>query len=83
MANSNFHAVVKLLRNHLYPTYQLYAQMASKKLTPEQGLKLGALTVLAWLRLRLGDAVPKELQTPEPEQYAAFPLEQLASIHVN
>ena len=50
--------VVRLQRNHLYPTYQLFAHMASKKTTPQDGLRLAALTTMEWLRLRLGDAVP-------------------------
>ena len=46
--------VVRLQRNHLYPTYQLFAHMASKKTTPQDGLRLAALTTMEWLRLRLG-----------------------------
>lgn len=55
----DMHTVVRLLRNHLYPTYQLYAVMNSRKLAPLEGLKLGALTVLSWLRQRLGAAAGK------------------------
>lgn len=83
MLAKNFHKVVRLLRNHLYPTYQLYAVMDSKKLKPMEGLTLGALTVLSWLRQRLGDDVPSELQAPEPEAYADFSAERLASAHLN
>ena len=39
----DLYTVVRLLRNHLYPTYQLYAVMDNSKLTPMEGLKLGAL----------------------------------------
>ena len=39
--------------------------MDNSKLTPIEGLKLGALTVLSWLRLRLGGEIPPALQTPE------------------
>lgn len=75
--------MVRLLRNHLYPTYQLYAVMDSSKLTPLDGLKLGALTVLSWLRLRLGGDIPLALQTPEPEAYADFAVTDLCSAHLN
>ena len=79
----DLHTVVRLLRNHLYPTYQLYAVMDSSKLTPMEGLKLGALTVLSWLRQRLGENIPQALNTPEPEAYAAFDVKDLCSAHLN
>jgi len=50
--------VVKLLRNQLYPTYQLHALMASKKPAPQDGLRLAGLVTMDWLRRRLGDTAP-------------------------
>ena len=32
--------VVRLLQNHIYPTYQLYATMANKQTIPVDGLRL-------------------------------------------
>lgn len=52
--------VVKLLKNHLYPTYQLHAFMANDKTTPHNGLRLAALTTMHWLKTRLGDNAPEE-----------------------
>ena len=75
--------VVRLQRNHLYPTYQLFAHMASKKTTPQDGLRLAALTTMEWLRLRLGDAVPKELLLPGPEEFRSCSEEALQSLHLN
>ena len=37
---------VRLMKNRLYPTYQLHAVMAARKTTPEDGLKIGVLTIL-------------------------------------
>ena len=34
---------VRLMKNRLYPTYQLHAVMAARKTTPEDGLKIGVL----------------------------------------
>ena len=48
----------KLLKNHLYPTYQLHAYMANDKTDPHDGLRLAALTTMLWLKSRLGDASP-------------------------
>ncbi len=53
--------IVKLLKNEIYPTYQLYAQMA-KKTPAQEGLRIGVRTVLDWLLLRLGENVPSDLQ---------------------
>lgn len=79
----DIHTVVRLLKNHLYPTYQLYAVMNSKKTTPQQGLVLGALTVIDWVRQRLGKDIPEVLNTPLPEEYANYPAEKLGSVHLN
>lgn len=76
--------VVKLLRNRLYPTYQLYAQMANKKTSPQDGLRLAALVTMDWVRKRLGENIPKELQQiPDPSAYRDVSDEQLTSLHIN
>lgn len=76
--------VVKLLKNHIYPTYQLYAQMANSKTTPQEGLRIGALTVMHWLRLRLGDNIPPELEcVPEIEEYKNLDDDCLPSVYLN
>ena len=67
---SSTYRVVKLLKNHLYPTYQLHAYMANDKTTPQDGLRLAALTTMHWLKTRLGDDVPGEWRSlPSPEEY--------------
>ncbi|MFR6379708.1 MAG: hypothetical protein ACLUNZ_07720 [Evtepia sp.] len=57
--------------------------MASKKTTPQDGLRLAALTTMEWLRLRLGDTVPKELLLPGPEEFRSCSEEALQSLHLN
>lgn len=81
---STYKKVVKLLKNRLYPTYQLYAQMANKKTDPRDGLRLAALITMDWVRNRLGENAPEELrQMPGPEAYREVPEEQLTSLHIN
>lgn len=75
--------VVKLLENHIYPTYQLFATMSNRKTNPQDGLRLGALTVMEWLRQRLGDNSPNELIQPEPERFMEVGDECLVSLHLN
>ena len=61
--------VVRLLQNTLYPTYQLHATMSNKQTAPADGLRFAALTVMEWLRQRMGEDVPAELIQPAPSQY--------------
>ena len=67
---SNTYRVVRLMKNQLYPTYQLHAYMANKKTAPRDGLRLAGLITMEWLRQRLGDHAPEEfLRLPEPSAY--------------
>ena len=75
--------VVRLLRNHIYPTFQLSAELSNKKTPPEDGLKIAALTCLQWLRYRLGEDIPAELLAPDPEDHASCELSMLVSAHIN
>ena len=76
--------VVRLLRNTSYPTYQLYAQMASKKTAPQDGLRLAALITLHWLAQRLGADVPEELaHLPSGEDYRTAGDACLRSFHIS
>lgn len=76
--------VVKLLKNHIYPTYQLYAVMGNEKTDPHDGLRLGALTVMEWLVRRLGDEAPAELvQAPKSADYLSAGDECLISLHIS
>ena len=74
---------VRLIRNHLYASYQLYALMANKKTSPQEGLRLAALTTMQWLRDRLGENVPPELQQPGPECFRECIDETFPSFHIN
>ena len=81
---SNTYRVVRLMKNHLYPTYQLHAYMASKKTAPRDGLRLAGLITMEWLRQRLGDHAPEELlRLPEPSAYLSVDDSCLPSLHIN
>ena len=76
--------VVKLLKNRIYPTYQLHAYMANDKTAPQDGLRLAALTTMHWLKSRLGDSAPDELQNAlPPGDYLSATDEDIPSIYVN
>ena len=81
---SNTYRVVRLMKNHLYPTYQLHAYMANKKTAPRDGLRLAGLITMEWLRQRLGDHAPEEfLRLPEPSAYLSVDDSCLPSLHIN
>lgn len=75
--------VVRLLQNTLYPTYQLHATMSSKQTAPADGLRFAALTVMEWLRQRMGEDVPAELIQPAPSQYREAGDDCLPSLHIH
>lgn len=75
--------VVRLLQNTLYPTYQLHATMSNKQTTPTEGLRFAALTVMEWLRQRIGEDIPQELVQPEPERYKEADDSCLPSLHIH
>ena len=75
---------VRLIRNQSYPTYQLRATMANSKTSPQEGLRLAALTTMDWLRQRLGENAPEEvLHLPEPADYRSVSDESLVSFHIH
>ncbi len=81
---SSSYRVVKLLKNRLYPTYQLHAFMASDRTSPRDGLRLAALTTVHWLKSRLGDAAPSEWNAiPAPGDYLTATDECLPSLYAN
>lgn len=81
---SSAYRVVKLLKNHLYPTYQLHAYMANDKTTPQDGLRLAALTTMHWLKTRLDDDVPEQWRgLPSPEEYLSATDADLPSLYIN
>ena len=75
--------VVRLLQNTLYPTYQLHATMSNKQTAPADGLRFAALTVMEWLRQRMGEDVPAELIQPAPSQYKEAGDDCLPSLHIH
>lgn len=79
----DIHSIVRLLKNHIYATYQLHAYMRNSKTNPVDGLKIGALTVCEWLRTRLGENIPQELLLPFPDAYNDVSLDDFKSLHLN
>lgn len=84
MEQKSTRTALRLLKNTIYPTYQLYATMANKSTSPEDGLKIAALTVIEWLKERLGDDIPTVLrEIPSHEDYKSCEKSCLESFHIN
>ena len=76
--------VVHLMKNRLYPTYQLHAYMANKKTAAQDGLRLAALVTMNWLARRIGDDIPEILQrVPDASDYLQATDDDLPSLHIN
>ena len=81
---SGTYRTVRLIQNQLYPTYQLHAVMANKKTLPQDGLRLAALITIDWIRRRLGENLPKEVQhAPKPSAYRSVTDDCLTSFHIH
>lgn len=81
---SRAYQTVQLPQNRRYPTYQFYGEMASKKTTPRDGLRLAALLTIDWLRSRLGEHVPEQIQAvPRPSEYLSCPDQALPSFQIH
>ena len=65
-----------------YPTYQLHAFAKGVKVGQDDAFKICILEVMRWIRKRL-EALPDELNVPEPEKYNDFNLEELSSFELN
>jgi len=74
---------IKLLKNDIYPTYQLYALVSSK--TPaEEAMVIAVLETFSWLRKRFRDLdIPDEINYPEPDKYESIKLDDFKSFRIN
>ena len=73
---------LSLLQTRSYPGYQFFAEVRMREHPSEDCMKVVVLTVLEWLRQRIGgDALPEELQAPPPREYARLAADQLRSFH--
>ncbi len=79
------HQPLRLLRNHTYPAYQLYAVAGSdKKTPPEQVMVLAVLETLDWLRKRFRDfEIPEPLRYPEAVKDQTMRWSDLQSFQIN
>ena len=73
---------LSLLQTRSYPGYQFYATLKYDARTPKQCMGFAVLTIMDWLRRKIGaENLPEELQTPPPGSFAGFDADRLGSYH--
>ena len=71
-----------LLRTRTYPGYQFYATLRYKEQPPEACMRFAILTVMEWLREKIGwEDLPEELRTPPAGAFGRAEAEELRSYH--
>lgn len=74
---------IKLLKNNIYPTYQLYAVVNSKT-SAEKAMVIAVLETFSWLRKRFRELdIPDEINYPEPDEYESVSLDDFSSFRIN
>ena len=74
---------IKLLKNKIYPTYQLYAVVNSKT-SAEKAMVIAVLETFSWLRKRFRDLdIPDEINYPEPDEHENISLDDFKSFRIN
>ena len=67
-----------------YPTFQLFARVASKKTTPEDAFNIAVLETMAWLRQRFrAQEIPAAMQLPEAADYLELAPDALKSFRID
>lgn len=74
---------LKLIKNTVYPSYQLYATAESSRLTSDEVLKVCVLETLFWIRQKFENLeIPDEIKSPSPSQYESFSLGDLKTFRL-
>ncbi len=74
--------LLSLLQTRTYPGYQFYATMKYDGQSTERCMTYIALTVLEWLRAKIGGvSIPEELMAPPAKDFMKVTGDQLCSYH--
>ncbi len=73
-----------LLKTRTYPAYQFMATLRLDRQPHEKCLSFVILTILSWLRQKLGtEEIPAELDLPAPQAFARVQKDKFVSYHVH
>jgi len=74
---------IKLIKNTVFPSYQLYAQIDDVKIKTDEVLKICILETLFWIRQKFENLeIPDEIKSPSPSQYEEFNLNDLKTFRI-
>lgn len=80
---SEYYRPLTLPHVHVYPAYQLRADLCYDKHDVSFCMRYVILTVIEWLRKRVGQPIPTELDLPAPEKSASVEDERIVSYHMS
>lgn len=84
MDNATKYPPRKLVKNRIFPTYQLHAFADNERTSAEEAMTIAILTTLDWLRKRFIEIqIPEEIIAPDPKDYKTVSLESFGQIHVD
>ena len=74
---------LKLIKNKVFPTYQLQFEIKGNKITPEDVLKICILETLFWIRQKFENLdIPEEIKSVVPSRYQEFDLREICSFRL-
>ena len=74
---------LKLIKNKVFPTYQLQVEIKGNKITPEDVLKICILETLFWIRQKFENLdIPEEIKSVIPSRYQEFDLREICSFRL-
>ena len=80
---SKEYSPLKLIRNKVFPIYQLNAVIEEKKITKEEAFKICILETMVWIRQKFENLdIPDELNTVSPAMYKELDLKSLGSFRI-
>ncbi len=75
---------LKLIKNKVYPSYQLSGTIEGNKITTEEAFKICILETMYWIRQKFENIeIPEELKSVLPPQYKDFSLENIHSFYLD
>ena len=80
---SKEYSPLKLIKNIVFPSYQLSAVAEATKISVEEILKVCVLETLFWIRQKFENLeIPEELKSPSPSQYENYSLSDLKTFRI-
>ena len=75
---------LKLIKNKIYPSYQLSCTVKGIKIEPEEAFKICILETMYWIRQKFENIeIPEELKSVSPSHYQDFSLDNIHPFYLD